>query len=505
MSTMSVWRATAPKKRWPSLERDEAADVVVIGGGLTGTSVAHQLAAAGRSVVLLEAKRIGIGATGNSTGNLYETLASGLAPLAAKWDLETARSVARSRREAIDAMERTIGALGIEANFTRCTHYRYSSTPKLFDGKTAHETIEEELEVSRQLGLQVRLEDEVAPGLPQPRGPAIALDGQAQFHPLAYVRALAERAAADGCRIYEDSAAIDIDAAAGEVRTAGGRVAARELVLATHSPSGVRAVHLGLVANREYGLAFPVEGGAFPPGTYWDRGEERLSTRTLEVDGARYVVCVGRQWPSGQHDAREATDALDALVRRCFGEPEIAFRWSAQSFASPDLLPYVGRARDGAWIATGFATDGLVFGSLAASIIADALLGRDHPWRELYRADRFTPLKSVAGVASEGAKVVKALWKDYLSDRQSTELAELALGHGGIVEIDGERLAAYRSAEGELFALSPVCTHMGCLVHWNEVETTWDCPCHGSRFAVDGTVVDGPALVPLKRKHLRER
>lgn len=504
MNARSVWRGTAPAAAWPKLERDLQADVVVVGGGITGATLARRLAAEGSSVVLLEAGRVGGTTTAGSTGNLYATLTEGLQPIEEKWGEDVARSVVDSRLEAIEAIEREIDALHIDAGLVRCPLYRYASTATTFDGTPTQETIEREFIATQQGGLQARLENALPPGLPAPHGPVLVVDGQAQFHPLAYVQALTARAASDGCRVFEESAAIAIDADKGEVRTARAAIAAREIVLATHSPSGFHKVQVGLLPSREYGIAFPVPRDALPPGIYWDIGQEPLSARTLDAGDEHRLVCVGRPWPSGQHDAGEALASLESLAKRSFGARAIEFAWSAQNFRSPDLLPYVGRDGSDALIATGYGTDGLVFGTLAAMILADTVLGRENRWNALYRGDRLTPVKSAGSVLGETAKVVKAAVKDYVTDRQAAELRQLAPRQGAIVEIDDERIAAYRDAHGEIFAVSPRCTHMGCIVHWNEVETSWDCPCHGSRFAIDGSVLEGPALAPLERRRLRD-
>lgn len=504
MNAQSIWRGTATTDERPRLENDLLADVVVVGGGITGTTLARRLAAAGTAVVLLEAGRIGGAATAGSTGNLYATLSGGLQPVAEKWSDEVARAVVDSRRHAIGAIEREIDALQIDhARFVRCPLYRYGSTESLPDGTPTQERIEREFIATQQAGLQARLEKAVPAGLPQPHGPVLVIDDQAQFHPLAYVQALADRAASDGCLVFENSPVVEIDVEKGVVRGERACVRAREIVLATHTPSGFHKVQIGLQPKREYGVAFPIERDALPAGVYWDVGEP-LSVRTLDAGDEHLLICVGQAWPSGQHDASQALASLEALAARRFDVPAIAYRWSAQNFRSPDLLPYIGRDGSDALIATGFATDGLVFGTLAAMIIADTILDQANRWSELYRADRFTPVKSAGSVLGETAQVVKAAFKDYVTDRQAAELRALAPRQGAIVEVDDERIAAYRDASGEIFAVSATCTHMGCMVHWNEFETSWDCPCHGSRFAVDGRVIEGPALAPLERRRLRD-
>lgn len=165
-------------------------------------------------------------------------------------------------------------------------------------------------------------------------------------------------------------------------------------------------------------------------------------------------------------------------------------------------MPYIGRDGSGCFIATGFGTDGLVWGTVAAQVIAQQLAGHKPAFGELCNPTRLSPLKGGKAMLEENVTTLTALVKDYLTHRQGEHLSSLAPGDSAIVETEGESLAAYRDDTGELFAVSAVCTHLGCKVHWNSVEMSWDCPCHGSRFRPDGTVIEGPALSPLRRKHL---
>ncbi|MCC2676236.1 MAG: hypothetical protein K0R58_3183, partial [Ramlibacter sp.] len=238
------------------------------------------------------------------------------------------------------------------------------------------------------------------------------------------------------------------------------------------------------------------------PGTFWWKATEHLSIRTLQAGDRHYLVCAGQEHKVGIHNATAGLVALETLARRHFGDRPITHRWSAQNYRGADALPYIGRGHDGTFIATGFATDGLTWGTVAARLIAAELLGHKAAFAELVKPGRISLVKGAKSILEENALVAKQLVKDYLTHPQKEKLSALAPGDSAIVDAEGETLAAYRAPDGELFAVSQVCTHMGCKVHWNSVETSWDCPCHGSRFRPDGTVIEGPALKPLKRKHL---
>ncbi len=404
-----------------------------------------------------------------------------------------------SRREAIAFIEQRARELGEASGFRRCPMYLYAGSPD------AAEQVQAEAQAVREAGVAAQLTHAVPEGPPPAQGPVLRMEQQAQFHPMRYLRALAARAAERGARLFERSPVLSLDVPQRCAQTASGKVTAREIVLATHSPIGFHLMQAGMVPRREYGLAAPLGDRAFPAGIFWAQGQERLSVRSLDTPAGRFLVCVGQDHKTGQHDAPAAMQALEAAARRRLGVQEIAYRWSAQNFQSPDGLPYIGTDPSGAHVATGFATDGLVYGTLAAQLLAELLLGREeNRWHGLYKATRFTPVKSAKVFGEETAAVVKAVVQDYLTDRQREQLNRLAPGNAAIADLDGERVAAYRAHDGKLFAVSPVCTHLKCIVHWNPVETSWDCPCHGSRFAPDGRVLEGPAIEPLRAKLVSE-
>lgn len=495
MDTTSVWRATAPASAHAMLQSDVSTDVLVVGGGITGVTLALLLARQGRKVVLLEADTIGSGSTGNSTGNLYETVSEGLCTIEKRWGGEVARQVIEQRRRAIDFIESCCA--GANAGFRRCQHVLYARD----EHAAGHVTREHD--ALAKVGARVRIDKAVPAPLPRPAGPVLVLQDQAQLDPQAYVEHVATLAAGAGASLHEHSRVIELDVKARRAATASGTVRAHHIVLATHTPKGFHLVQAQMPVHREYGIARAL-GSADPgPGIYWCRGGDGLSVRTAEAGGRRYLVCIGQEHKLGVHNAKASLMALEMLAQQQFGPGEIAHHWSAQNYRSADGLPYVGRDGSGCYVATGFATDGLTWGTVAAQLIAQELAGRSDTFGELCRPTRFSPVKGAKGLLEENLTTMTALLKDYLTHRQEQQLVALAPGDSAIVDSEGESCAAWRSPEGELFAVSPVCTHLGCKVHWNSVETSWDCPCHGSRFRVDGTVIEGPALAPLARKHPR--
>lgn len=488
----SLWQGTAHPTHFPSLNEDTNADVAIVGGGITGLTAAMLLVAAGKRVIVLEAGAIGAGTTGASTGNLYAVVDRQLSTLEAKWGRETMEAVVQSRVDAIDLIEDTVRRHGIDCAFHRRPFCLYASHP----ARAEIELIEREYRAAKNANLNARLTKDVA--LPFPIYQALVIEGQAQFHPLNYVRGLAQHLVDAGCAICEDTRVTTIDDNAGVVQTESGQVRAEAIIMATHTPKGIYAVHALMEVYREYGIAAPLNDGRLPDGIYWGISTKH-STRTFEHDGQRYLVAIGAKHKVGHEtDTAPCYRQVEHFAREQFGIGDVAFEWSAQNYRSADGLPYIGRSHGSSrtYIATGFGADGLTYGTLAANLISEEILGRESRWSDLYDPRRFTPVKSAKTAITENLSVAKYLLQDYLA-RRPKELEQVPPGEGRILTLDGDKVAVYRDEMGHCTLVSPNCTHLGCLVHWNSADKSWDCPCHGSRFTIAGAVIEGPALAPL--------
>lgn len=496
MLHQSIWQATSEALDLPSFSGDSSADVVVVGGGITGITTAMLLADAGLTVIVLEAREVGGGTTGNSTGNLYAVVGNGLAAIAQKWGADTMKAVARSRASALDFVEETVAKHGIDCGFQRCQFHQYA--PGLEDA--TRRQLERECETAIVAGLSARMVDEVP--VPFHTGHAIVIDNQASFHPLNYVRGLARRIAWDSCRIFERSEVLEMDYDHGAVRTAAGRVAAKAIVMATHTPKGFDLVQTELGPYREYAIAATLRTGAYPQGIYWSEEPERHSIRSLRHGDREWLIVVGYRHKTGQEaDAEGCYRKLEDYTRSNFDIESIDHRWSAQGYYPVDGLPLIGQSgtHKNLYIATGFRADGLTYGTVAARILAGEILGKADPFADLYKASRVRPVKAAKDFLKENFNVAAEYVKDYASMTKVKSADEVPAGEGRIVEVDGKRCALYRDESGTVTCVSPICPHLKCIVHWNNAEKSWDCPCHGSRFAVDGSVIEGPAPKPLER------
>jgi nitrite reductase/ring-hydroxylating ferredoxin subunit len=332
----------------------------------------------------------------------------------------------------------------------------------------------------------------------------VRLEDQAQFHPRKYCLGLARSIAGDGSHVFEQTRAVGVDDDDPcVVQTDRGTVRARHVVVATHLPFLDRG---GFFARtypmRSYALSARLDGSV-PSGMYLSIDTPTRSVRRAMMNGEEVVVLGGEGHKVGQDDdTRQRYTALEEWARSQFPVRSIDYRWSAQDYMPVDGVPFVGPVTPGServLVATGFQKWGMSNGAAAAIMLADRIAGRENAWAPLFDTDRVNPRQSVKELLKENADVVKRFVGDRLRTEVRRSPEDLTPGEAAVLVSGTNRLAVYRDDEGALHAVSAACTHMGCTVTWNTAETTWDCPCHGSRFTADGEVLEGPALRPLDR------
>jgi glycine/D-amino acid oxidase-like deaminating enzyme/nitrite reductase/ring-hydroxylating ferredoxin subunit len=366
-----------------------------------------------------------------------------------------------------------------------------------------YDLLRQEWEAARRIGMDAVRDDE-AP-LPFKTRLAIRFNRQAQFHPLIYLAALSREAEVRGCRLYEETQArhFQRDRGRWRLRTNGGEVRARDVIIATHSPSANRGLLMTKVASyRTYVIAAEVPSLSLD-GLFWDTTEPYHYLRVQEFNLANRRVSLlivgGGDHKTGHATLPDPFGDLERYTRDRFQSVEVRFRWSGQIIEPVDGLPYIGSysGKSGLWCATGYSGNGMTFGTLAGMILSDRVLGRANAWADLYDTGRLS-LRSAGRYLRENKDFPVCVIGDAIRRGPAPPSGGLAPGEADVVKVRGKAVAISRDENGEIHVMKAACTHMGCHVRWNRFERSWDCPCHGSRFDASGQVLNGPAADGLK-------
>ena len=493
----SIWAATTPLPQFSPLEENIHADVCIVGAGIAGLTTAYLLARAGKRVAVIDDGPVAGGMTQQTTAHITNMLDDRYFELEKLHGREGARLAADSHTAAIDRIETIVKQEQIDCDFARVDGYLF-----LAEGDT-RETLERELEAAHRAGLRAVRLIERAPFSSFDTGPCLLFPMQGQFHPLKYLARLAEAIRHEGGQIYTGSHADEIEGGVPAVVHVGRHVASADaVVVATNVPVNDRvAIHTKQAPYMTYVIGARVPRGSVPQVLSWDTGDPYHYIRTHN----EFLIVGGEDHKTGQaSDSPERYARLEAWVRQRFpmiGEVELA--WSGQVMETQDYLALIGRNpmdHENIYVATGDSGMGITHGTIAGMLLCDLILGRANPWETLYDPSRVT-LRAAGDFARENANVVSQ-YADWLTGGDVDSVDEIAPGGGAIVRRGLEKLAVYRDEQGKIHERLAKCPHLGCVVHWNPAETTWDCPCHGSRFDPYGKVINGPAnrdLAPAER------
>ncbi|HEU4530981.1 MAG TPA: FAD-dependent oxidoreductase [Steroidobacteraceae bacterium] len=488
-----------PLPEYPALDRDLEVDVVVVGGGVAGLTTAYLLGREGLRVALLERDRLASADTARTTAHLAYVTDMRLHKLCDHFGKEAARTCWQAGAMAIDEIERLVQETSADCGFRRVPGFLHASLRETDEEE--RDDLLEDSSVAVELGFNARFVERV-PGVALP---GVRFEGQAKFHPRRYLAALAAAIAGQGSYIFEQTA---LEEAAEKVVRANGRnLRCDYLVIATHNPIAGRGgalkatlLQTKLALYTSYVLGARLPAGTVAPGVYWDTSDPYYYLRIDEADDQQYAIFGGEDVKTGQEvDSEEIFTRLQARLHELLPAAEVRHRWMGQVIETDDGLPFIGENSEGEFIATGFAGNGFTFATVAAMMARDRLLGRDNPCFDLFRVDRKPFHGGAWRYVKENADYPYHLLRDRMKPAQGESLDELGKGEGKILKLKGDKVAAHRDEKGAVTLLSPVCTHMGCLVRWNAADSTWDCPCHGSRFRPDGDVLGGPAEKPLRR------
>lgn len=484
------------------LEDDQRCDVVVIGGGIAGLSTVFELAEAGRSIVLVDRGPLGGGMTGRTTAHLAPPCDDLLSELIDLRGEELARLHHRSHAAAVDRIEEIVSRHAVDCDFRRVVGHLFPAlgTPE----KEAKEQIEKEFEAASKLGVEV----ERARGIPLEglaEVPILRFPRQATFHPLRYLEALAKLASESGARLHSHSPVLSLEEKDDEVTVTlekGVRIVAKDAVVATNSPiNDLVAIHSKTAPYRTYAMAFELPDEALPDALYWDMEDpyHYVRLQRASLGDGWWLIAGGEDHKSGEvDDGEERFAKIEAWLRPLVPAlgAEVA-RWSGQVLETIDRCGFIGRnpGNKHIWVTTGDSGQGMTQGAVAGILLRKLILGEETPWAEVYEPGR-KPVAGAVNYLKENMTAVKS-FTEYLTGGELNSIEELKPGEGGILRSGLKKIAVSRDREGTLHRVSASCTHLGCIVHWNGTEQCWDCPCHGSHFAPDGSVLNGPAIKPL--------
>ncbi|HVM19109.1 MAG TPA: FAD-dependent oxidoreductase [Egibacteraceae bacterium] len=494
MTHTSPWHKPAQPAAFGPLRAQRSVDVAVIGAGITGLTTALLAQRNGARVAVIEAESVASGTTGRTTGKVTSQHGEIYGRLTRRHGQDVARLYGAANEAAVGLVAELVSDLDIQCGFARAAAFTYTTDPQ------SVQRLQEEAETARRLGLPSEFVTET--DLPFPVAGAVRFDNQAYFDAARYCGALANEVVAGGGEVYEQSRALRVEWERSPVvvRTPEGAVAADHVVVATLLPViDIGGFFAKTRPKRSYGIAVRLADNA-PASMAISVESPKRSTRPWPAGGPNGLIVVGDGHETGhEQDTQRHYDALEGWTRDVFGEASVHFRWSAQDYSTLDELPYVGRSprTTHCYVATGFNKWGLSNGTAAAMVLAELINGRESPWLRAFDATRIGDAAAVVKMAKENVHVGKQFVSDRVARLTADSVRDLAAGSGRIVRAGGRAVAAYRDADGTVHAVDATCTHMGCTVRFNDAERSWDCPCHGSRFATNGDVLAGPAVRPL--------
>ncbi|MBD8498476.1 FAD-dependent oxidoreductase [Paenibacillus arenosi] len=494
----SYWWDSISLPSFSKLSESSVAEIVVVGGGITGITAAYLLAKEGLNVMLVEAGRLLSSTTGNTTAKVTAQHDLIYDELIRNFGQEKAQLYYKANHEAMQFMKHIIQEHQIECDFSEQDAFIYTNSDKYI------KKLEKEFAAYEKLGIPGDLVEQIA--LPIPIQSALVMHKQAQFHPLKYASKLVQLFIQLGGTIYEHTTVetVETEDQPIVVTTEGQKITCKHVVSCSHFPiiDGKGFYFAKMHAERSYVIGIKSEK-RYLGGMYLSADEPKRSIRAATLsNGEELILIGGESHTTGQGICTiKHYEALQAFAQSTFGIQEFPYRWSAQDFVTLDNLPYIGHISSSTpniYVATGYRKWGMSTGTAAALLLRDMIIGKENAYQELYTPSRFHATTDVKNFIVQNVDVAKHLIGGKLQIiRKKPE--SLSNDEGAVVSVNGKRAGAYRDPKGNLHIVDTTCTHLGCEVEWNDGDRSWDCPCHGSRFSYDGAVLEGPATQPLKK------
>jgi hypothetical protein len=485
-----------PGPRFSPLSESLSTDVVIVGGGIAGLSTAYELSLRGREVVVVDRGRIARGMTARTTAHLAFEIDDYYEELISVHGRDHAQQWYQSQSAAVDRIEDICRSEGIDCDFARVDGVYIPAKEKDVD------YLRKELEAAKEAGFldaEWITASELGIGVEGVRFPR-----QGRFHPTKYLNGLIEAMKGRGVRFFEETDVVSIKEKDGRLTVETGpgpTITCRQAVDATNAASmAPLPQHTRQAPYRTYAVAAPVPKGSVADILLWDTVEPGYHYVRIQPGETEDMLIVGGEdHKSGtENDGDLRIGALESWMRERWPQAgAIAYAWSGQVYEPQDYVGFIGRmpGYDACYLITGDSGQGITTGVAASLVLRDLMNGDENPWAEVYDPRR-SPHRGIGEFIKENIEATRH-WVEILGAGEVKSIADIAAGEGAIIKSEGKPVAAYKGENGEVQAVSALCTHAGCVVHWNGYEGCWDCPCHGSQFAPDGAVLNGPATKPL--------
>ncbi len=503
-ATTSLWQMNVPDFTEKSSSASELYDTLVIGGGITGVTTALLLQKSGRKCLLAEAHNLCFGTTGGTTSHLNTFFDNSYDTIKSDFGEEGAQLVARATREALDLFKQHVKEYNIDCGYEEKDGYVYSQTAE------QTEQLDKIYDASLAAGAEVAYTQNIP--VPVEFEKAIVYKGQGQIHPTKYVMALAKAFEEAGgviiqnCRVQEVKKRDDDNLL--DIKTTKGDFTLQHVIWATHIPPGINLLHFRCAPYRSYAMAVKLKNNNYPDGLAYDMYDPYHYYRTQNIDGEKYLIVGGEDHKTAHEENTEKCFLnLESHIRKYYDVAEVVNKWSSQYFEPSDGLAYIGHLPGNpanVFVATGFGGNGITYSHIAALTLTELITKGKSEYANLFSPGRIKPVAGFEAFVKENADVVGQFIGKRLQKEKLNSLAELSAGEAKVVKYEGETIALYKDEKGNLHAINPVCTHAKCIVGWNRAEKSWDCPCHGARYSVDGEVLTGPASKGLEKIDLDE-
>jgi glycine/D-amino acid oxidase-like deaminating enzyme/nitrite reductase/ring-hydroxylating ferredoxin subunit len=471
-------------------------DCLLIGGGITGLTAGLLLQRSGKKTILVEAHTIGFGTTGGTSAHINTFADTSYHETESAFGEKEAQLFARAVQDGFDIITQNINNYHIDCDFEYKPGYIYA------ENEDQVKSLDDLYSGTIKVGVDIEYTNEIP--VPVPFRKAVQLNGQAQFHPIKYLQAIAREYVNAGGLIIENTMIEKIVHSDGfhEAQSEKLNIRAKKVIYATHTPPGINVFSFRCAPYRSYVVAVKLKNGKYPDALIYDMQEPYHYFRTHAINGEQLLLVGGNDHKTGHDDPGKAFEDLEKYIRQYFNVSSVKYKWSSQYYVPADGLPYVGQIplmADGIYTATGYNGNGMMLGSISAGILNDLVSGKENVYAELFSTSRIKPIAGFTEFIKENADVAYHFVADRLSIPGADSLSLLKPGTGQVMEYEGKKIAAYRDEAGIMHLLNPVCTHAKCIVNWNAEEKSWDCPCHGARYDIEGKVLNGPAERGLQK------